>query len=279
MLPESLVRPGLLVVFVGAAAAASLEFDAPEAVGLTLVAATISFCVGVALLRAHLPGPVRTAKAAYESRPWLRSALALTALSGVTIVDTQSGTVLLGLLAGPEDAGIYAAATRLAEIGSFVLLAVNAPLAPHASQLYAAGRMAELQQTVTRAAKAILLFTVPIVLVLLVFGEPLLRLFGGEFTGGEDALAILALGQLFNAAMGSVGILLIMTGHERDVLASVGVATFVGIALTAALIPPLGVEGAAIGRVTSLAVWNVVLAVITYRRLGIQATAAGMTRP
>ena len=160
-----------------------------------------------------------------------------------------------------------------------MLLAVNAPLAPHAAQLYAAGRMAELQQTVTRAAKAILLFTTPLVLVLLVFGEPLLRLFGGEFTGGEDALAILALGQLFNAAMGSVGILLIMTGHERDVLASVGVATFVGVALTAALIPPLGVEGAAIGRVTSLAVWNVVLAVITYRRLGIQATAAGMTRP
>ena len=175
---------------------------------------------------------------------------------------------MLGLLAGPEDAGVYAAAARLAEIVSFVLLAVNAPLAPHIARLYAADRMAELQRTVTRAAQAILLLTAPLVVVLLAFGEQLLRLFGAEFTGGEDALAILALGQLFNAVMGSVGILLIMTGHERDVLASVAVATLIGLGLTAALIPPMGVEGAAVGRVASLATWNVALTVLTYRRLG-----------
>src|SRR6185503_6913770 len=103
--------------------------------------------------------------------------------------------------------------------------------------------------------------------------EHLLRLFGGDFTSGEDAVAILALGQLFNAAMGSVGILLIMTGHERDVLASVALATLIGLGLTAALIPPMGVEGAAVGRVASLGTWNIALTVLTYRRLGIHATA------
>ena len=73
--------------------------------------------------------------------------------------------------------------------------------------------------------------------------------------------------------MGSVGILLIMTGHERDVLVSVACATLLGLGLTAALIPPLGVEGAAIGRVASLVTWNVALTILTYRRIGIRATA------
>jgi O-antigen/teichoic acid export membrane protein len=75
--------------------------------------------------------------------------------------------------------------------------------------------------------------------------------------------------------MGSVGILLIMTGHERDVLASVAIATLIGLGLTAALIPPMGVEGAAVGRVASLATWNVALTVLTFRRLRVHATAAG----
>ena len=66
-----------------------------------------------------------------------------------------------------------------------------------------------------------------------------------------------------------------MTGHERDVLVSVAFATLLGLGLTAALIPSLGVEGAAIGRVASLATWNVALTVLTYRRLGIHATALG----
>jgi O-antigen/teichoic acid export membrane protein len=275
LIPESLVRPGLLVVLVGVAAIASSDLDAAEAVGLTIIAASVSFAVGFLLLRAHLPAAVRAARATYESRTWIRSAAALTMLSAVTIVDTQSGTVMLGLLAGPEDAGVYAAAMRLAEIVSFVLLAVNTPLAPHVARLYAENRMSELQRTVTRAAKAILVLTAPLVAVLLVFGSQLLLLFGDDFSGGNDALVVLALGQLVNALMGSVGILLIMTGHERDVLASVGCATLVGLGLTAALIPPLGAEGAAIGRVASLVTWNVALTVITYRRLGIHATAAG----
>lgn len=275
MLPESLVRPGLMVVFAAAAALAYSDLDAAEAVGLTLVAAVVSFSVGVALLRAHLPPEVKTAESSYESRTWLGSAAALTALSAVTIVDTQSGTVMLGLLSDAEETGVYAAAARLAEIVSFVLLAVNAPLAPHVARLYAAGRSEELQRTVTRAAQAILLFTTPLVVILLVFGEQLLTLFGSGFTGGEGALAILAVGQLLNAVMGSVGILLIMTGHERDVLASVGCATVLGLGLSAGLIPSLGAEGAAIGRVASLVAWNVALTVLTYRRLRIHATAAG----
>ena len=88
---------------------------------------------------------------------------------------------------------------RLAEVVSFVLLAVNAPLAPHISRLYAAGQLDELQRAVTRAARAILVLTTPLVVILLVLGDLPLRLFGDEFTEGQDTLAILALGQLFNA--------------------------------------------------------------------------------
>ena len=82
--PSRWFAPGLLVLLAGIAALASLELDASEAVELTLIAAAISLGVGALLLRMYLPAAVRAARASYESRVWIRSALALTALSGVT---------------------------------------------------------------------------------------------------------------------------------------------------------------------------------------------------
>ena len=67
-------------------------------------------------------------------------------------------------------------------------------------------------------------------------------------------------GQLFNVAMGSVGIILSMTNHEKIALTGhlAGLATLVTLALI--LIPIYQQIGAAIAVSSSLLVWNIVLA-------------------
>ncbi len=280
LVPETAVRPGLLLVLVGVVyAAKGGSLDSADAMTLSVIAAASAFLVGTHLLRSRLGATLDDSVPEYRTREWLRSAVPLTLLGVITIVDTQTGTVLLGAIEGPGPAGVYAAAARTSEVIAFILVAVNAPLAPMISRLYSRGRMAELQDTVTRTAKATLALTLPIALVVMVFPTTVLKLFGGGFTAGGTALTILAAGHLFNATMGSVGILLVMTGHERDVVLGVGVAAALNVALTAALVPVLGVEGAALARGASLVVWNVTLAVFTYRRLKIHTTAFGSWRP
>jgi O-antigen/teichoic acid export membrane protein len=145
------------------------------------------------------------------------------------------------------------------------------------ARLYAAGEIERLQRVVTTAARAVLLVSLPIAAPLILFGDWLLSFFGPNFTTGRTALAILTAGQLFNVAIGSVGQLLVMTGHEGDAARGIGIGALLNIVLCAALIPRWGMEGAATATATSTIAWNLLMAVWVYKRLRIRSCAWATT--
>jgi O-antigen/teichoic acid export membrane protein len=73
--------------------------------------------------------------------------------------------------------------------------------------------------------------------------------------------------------MGSVAQLLNMTGHERDMARGVVIAAISNIVLNAVLIPPFGMQGAAIATATTLLIWNYLLYRDVKYRLGIETIA------
>ena len=58
-------------------------------------------------------------------------------ISGMQIINTHTDIIMLGTIKGAEAARIYSAVNRGAVLITFVLFAVNAPLAPVISSLYA----------------------------------------------------------------------------------------------------------------------------------------------
>ena len=101
----------------------------------------------------------------------------------------------------------------------------------------------------------------------------LLRLFGPGFDVARPALLILAGAQLVNALAGSVGILMSMTGHQNAVSVVLAFAAALNVGLNFALIPRYGLIGAAVATGLATVAWNVTLAVLVRRRLGIRSTA------
>ncbi|MCK5230488.1 MAG: polysaccharide biosynthesis C-terminal domain-containing protein [Desulfobulbaceae bacterium] len=91
-------------------------------------------------------------------------------------------------------------------------------------------------------------------------------------------MAILAAGQLINAAMGSMGFLLNMTGYERDVARTLLMTAGLNILLNLALIPTFGMAGAASATAVSLTLWSILLYRIVKRRIGINSTAFAVNR-
>ena len=175
-----------------------------------------------------------------------------------------------------EAAGVYRVAVQGALLVTFGLTAANVALAPLVAGLHAAGETARLQRVVTESARIVLLWSLPVALLMIFFGRWMLStLFSDEFAPGATALAILSAAQLLNAGMGSVGLLLTMSGHERDTARGVTTAAAVNLVLNALLIPGGGIEGAAAATALSLVVWNVLLALWVHRRLGLHATALG----
>jgi len=205
----------------------------------------------------------------------MRSALPLLFAGQMAIINQNADIVLLGALMGAEAVGIYRPVSSIVALIGFGLTSVNMALAPVVASLHAKGELVRLQRLITAATRATTVFALPTTAGLILGGRWILRIFGRTFTRGATALVILSLGQLVNAGMGSVGLILTMTGHERDTAKGLAVAVGLNIVLNLALIPSFGIEGAAAATTMSLVTWNVLLALYVWRRLGIQTTAIG----
>lgn len=275
-LPEMLVQPILFIVLIGVVYLLfESDLTAPWVVGMNIVATGTSFLIGTRLLNKTLPQAVQRAAPVYQTREWVRSALPLLFVSGMGVINASTDILMLGAIKGAEAVGIYAVANRGAGLITFFLMSVNMPLAPTIAGLYAEGKIQRLQHVITKSARVTLVLSLPLAVSLIVFGYWLLSLVGPDFTSGRLALAILSVGQLINVAMGSVGLLLVMTGHEHDAAMGIGISAVLNVILNALLIPRWGIEGAAVATASSMILWNLLLSIWVYKRLGIHSTALG----
>jgi len=252
------------------------RLTAPLAMGLNVGAAAVAFAVGAVLLYRTLPLPVKEAAPVYRDMAWARSALPLMFLAGAGVLFAQADTLILGALKGAKAVGLYSAAHKGADSISFVLAAQSAAFASTAASFYASGDMERLQRLVTRLARWTLLASAPLAILLIGFGHWfLLYCYGPQFTQARLALAILSCGQLANIGMGSVGLLLVMTGRERDAATAIGLGAAANIVLNLALVPRWGSEGAAAAYACGMILLNVIMAISLYRKVGVHGTALG----
>jgi O-antigen/teichoic acid export membrane protein len=268
LLPEYVVLPLTLIALIGLAKITGfLSLRATSALVLNLTACMFTLCIGIAMVRRCLPRELKHVPSRLTSSRWAGGAMSLAAISVLGVASTQLGAILLGSLAHPQDVGIYQVGTRISQVLLFALIAVNMSLAPRAASLHTLGNTVELQRVTTHAVRASIAFSVPLATLLILFRNPLLSIFGGHFGAGSSALIFLVLGQLFNAFMGPVGILLAMTGQERIMVVTMTGCLLLQLALSLILIPTLGVEGAAIGSMVGLISWNAIFAVTVATRL------------
>ena len=99
---------------------------------------------------------------------------------------------------------------------------------------------------------------VPALIWLIGFGDDLLRFFGSDFPAGYTALVILGIGVLTRCGVGSVGTLLVLSGHQNYNAINIAIVTAANIGLNLYLIPRYGVLGAAIATSIALAAINIV---------------------
>lgn len=279
-LPEAVLRPVFtLFLMLGVMWAWPPYSEAPVvAMSVHAVAALLAFSFGAVMLRLSSPlGLRKKPSAIYRPRYWRRAAMPLAMLAGLQVIIAHTDIVMLGALRENQEVGVYRVVIQVATLVAFGLQAANQLLQPYFARLYAQGNLVQLQRLVTASARIILLLALPPALLLFFWGQPLLiLLFGGPYAVGATAMTIIVAGQLTNAAFGSVGILLNMTGHERDTVRGVAIAAITNIILNALLIPYFGMNGAAFATAITLLIWNLILWLYVRKRLAIESTAIGL---
>ncbi|MEO5673912.1 MAG: oligosaccharide flippase family protein [Chitinophagales bacterium] len=272
-LPDKVVRPAI--------------FLAAIAVGYFILKENLSIHIviilsGASILAAYVISKYLTAKkieSEFREIPpsflrwqWTKVAFSLLLVNGIYFYLSQLQIILLGSLTDARSTGIYAIASRLSDLEGYMLFAINVVLAPVISRLFAEKSMAELQRVITSSLRIGFMLSLPVIICFLFFPLFFLNFFGDEFGDGEFALILLTISQVVNFATGSVGYLLTMTGHHRSAIQLLILCALLTTLLSILLIPDFGVNGAAIASATNNIVLNVLMAIVVYRRLGINAT-------
>lgn len=280
-LPELVIRP-LVLLLVSVAAWSVLGKVLTGATVIAIHALSVIVALGVAAtwVSHRLPADRTFGRASRaNAREWLAVSLPLLFVASMQLIMAQTDTILVGLLVDTRLAGIYAVTTRLAGFTSFVLTAAVAIAAPLIAALHSEERTGELQGLLSLTARGTALATIPIVAILALFGKEILTFFDPAFAVAYPALMILTVGQCLNVLAGMAGTVLSMTGHQRVVALVMTGAAFANVALNLALIPHWQIEGAAAATALSVVLWNVLLSLYAWHKLGLSTTMIPMTRP
>ncbi len=194
----------------------------------------------------------------FDTRALLRSSLPLLWVASMSMAMNWIATFALGVWGSTADVGIFNAASRVTFLVSFVLIAVNTISAPKFAALYEARQLSVLASTARASERLMVLLAAPVLLVFLVLPRPIMGVFGPEFRSGALQLAILAIAQAANVMTGSVGYLLMMSGHERQVRDSNTIAAITCLIGAVTLVPIWAGVGAAIAVAAALIVRNIV---------------------
>ncbi len=274
LLPENLISPFFrLAIFL----LLSLNGVSPfQAIIAYITGEILSSFLSIKFLLSKIKN-IAPVKRIYERKRILEVAFTII-LTGISVLlYTQADIVILGMFTSAETVGIYGVASRLVLLVYFPMMAFATAIPSLISSIHTSGDMAELRKVVSESTRWILSTAMPIILILFLEGEYILKYFyGPEFAAGYIVLLILTLGQLVKAGAGLVGVILQMTGEHKVYMKVNIIWGIVNIILNVLLVPRFGMIGAAISTAVCLAMIDIICIFIIYNKLSVVTLAKGL---
>jgi len=205
-------------------------------------------------------------------RPLVRRALPLVLSAFFGLMIYNADLIFIRLFGARADVGHYAAAYTLISFLSNVGIAYALSLLPTLTRLETEP---EEQRALYHAAHAhVVAVGLPVAVGGAMLAGPIIAVvFGGEYAAAGPALAVL-MWSVPLALLRDLPVMALMSrGRERRILALTGQAAAVNLALNLALVPTLGIVGAAVATVVTEAI-RMGLAVAAARPLAFRGPAA-----
>jgi O-antigen/teichoic acid export membrane protein len=257
-----------ITVLMGGAWAFGAPTDAVTAMIIGIVACWTVALGQLFLLNRRLRQKVEPGPKRYDVKVWFGTSLPIFVVEAFYLLLTYVDILALEHLRSPDEVAVYYAAARLLALVAFVYFAIAGATTHKFTQYHVAGDKERLRKFFRETMRWTFWPSLAACAAILALGRPLLSLFGENFDRGYPVMFILAVGLLSRAAVGPAERLLNMLGVRKQCAAIYAAAFVINLVLCLLLIPPLGVEGAAIATATALVFESVLLFVIARRRLG-----------
>jgi len=251
--------------------------DPAELIAVMTIAMSVGLGAQIVAVARALPD-FRSTAASSETSRWRSSALHFWVASILEVANQYFDVILVYWMLDPTTAGIYFAASRLANIFAMVSAALYSFGARRLPSLYFSKNHQEFGRTLQLMAEVTGLCVASGLLLIWIGGPQLLNLFGPHFAEQHWVLIVLAIGTAFQAAGGPSAAILQLTGHERVYVPVVAANVALRLVGFLVLIPWLGVLGAAISATVSLALATIALNILCRRRTGVDPSILVLLR-
>lgn len=180
--------------------------------------------------------------------------------SGGVIVFSQADTIMIGYFMENADVGIYRIALQFTTVATFTTYALRNTLWPRVSRWGKEGNMGPVEESLSRAISYSLILAVPVLVGGFLLGDRLLYFFyGAEFAKGYVAMTILLSVQVVNIFQYFFTMYLDALDKPRESFKVTAIGIVANIAANSILIPVIGINGAAVATLITIAL-NALLA-------------------
>ncbi|MDD9939282.1 MAG: polysaccharide biosynthesis C-terminal domain-containing protein [Myxococcales bacterium] len=178
-----------------------------------------------------------------------------------------------------HEVAFYSAAALITSSLREIKLAFGSALAPIAARYHAARQREELEEAFGRVSRWTTTIVAPLILLVLVLRDDVLRLIDGGFVGDTRFMALLLVPPFLSCAVGLAGNLIVYTRHSRWNLANSVMVAGLNTGLNLLLIPSHGLLGAAAATVTASAVISAVQLVELYGLERVRLRVGAIVKP
>ncbi len=272
-LPDTCVRPFLLLGGVGLLIALGVTLTPSNVTFLLMLIFTGLALTQYALLRKDMPkGEAPTAPPRLRTL-WRREATPLILVALFTYFFADVDILIVTPLLSSADTAAVGLCLKLALLVGFAVQVAHQVVVPDLADARARKDHGSIAGVMLRALAFPIVITLAATLIVALWGESLLAIFGPEFTGAKLPLVILMGCQLARAVFGPSVPLLTVIGAQKE-NAALAVAALIVLALSNLVLAPLyGVLGAAIAVAIATLFWLVGCAVVLERLSGLRTDA------
>ncbi len=214
-------------------------------------------------------GPANPQEAAALTSEWDRATLPFLGMHLAAILQVELATLMLGIFASPEAAGLFQPIGRISVVLLLPAYALNLRFNPRIASLHAQGQQADIARLSRKYTWASMAVMIAVGIAIGLASPWLLLLFGQEFVVGVPLVWIVVAGRIAMTAFGPALPLLTMMGQTGKALSATALSVVVEVVLAAVLILNFGLMGAAFAVAAGMSVRGLLLALVSKRACGI----------
>jgi O-antigen/teichoic acid export membrane protein len=272
--PLGAVLMALILFYMWRNSLSSVEAMLCQDLAVVIIIFVLLFLVRRQLDQYPLHGQYR-----YDTQRWIRMALPFIGIGALEFINIRSGVLLLQLFASSSSVGMYKGCLSIAELILFSFSTLSQVASTYIAKHNATGNHSAAQSVISRISLFNALFGGLMWLIIVVFTDRLLAIYGTEFVAAKTALRILATGVFIRVAIGPAELAMKMLGGEKVILLYLCSAGLVNIILSSLFIPLWDMAGAAIAHGISWAGLNAALSIAVIRRYGIATCVLYRNKP